>query len=210
MDPGLELHRARIDWLPTGLKAALAAACAQRQAGIYRAYVERTGAGNSEIFDNLLSAIWDEILRPQALEQDHKKWEASGYKLLRQKTKNDIYAAAAEFAILSLLYSNDVLTSGRTQDAIYSANQTFNSIDNFLTSPIGKRPQFDISQADTNANVLSHPLTQAEHRRQEQDLFELEQALHRPATIPDVIDGLRKRSTIEAKNFLPIIDGLGV
>lgn len=196
--------------MPTSLKAALATACAQRQAEVYRAYVERTGAGNSEVFDNLLGAIWNEICGPQTLQQDHKKLEARGYKLLRQKTMNDIYTAGAEFAILSVLYSNDVLAFGRTQDVVYSANQAFNSIDNFLTSPIGKKPQFDINQADTNANVLSHPLTQAEHCRQEQDLFELEQALHRPATIPNVVDRMRKRSATEAKNFLPIIDGRGV
>jgi hypothetical protein len=210
MYPGLELHRARIDRLPTRLKGALAAACAQRQAEVYRAYVKRTGAGDSEAFDNLLNAIWDEIRRPRASEQDHKQWEAGGDKLLSQKKKSDIYGAGAEFAILSLLYSNDVLTSGKTQDAIYSSNQTFNSIDNFLTSPIGKKPQFDVSKADTNAHVLAHPLNQVEHRRQERDLSELEQAIRRPDTIPDAVDRLRKRSAIEAKDLLPIIDGPGV
>jgi hypothetical protein len=207
MGPGLALHRARIDRLPTGLKAALAAACAQRLAEVYRAYVKRTGAGSSETFDNLLNAIWDDIRHPRASEQDYKKWEARGDKLLKHKTKSDIYGAGAEFAILGLLYSNDVLTTGKTQFVISAAHQTFNFIDNFLTSPIGKRPQFDVDQADTNARVLAHPLTRAEHLRQEQDLFELEQALDRPDTMLDAIDRLRQRSAIEAKDLLPIVDG---
>jgi hypothetical protein len=206
MYPGLELHRAKIDRLPARLKAALAAACAQRQAEVYRAYVRRTEAGNSEAFDSLLNAIWDDIRCPQASEQERKSWELGADKLLNQKTKSDIYGAGAEFAILSLLYSNDTLAAGKTEDAIYSANQTFNSIHNFLTSPIGKEPQFHISQADTTAKVYAHPLSQAEHRRQERDLLEVEQALLRPDTIPAVVGGLRRRSAIEAKEFIPIID----
>jgi len=207
MYPGLELHRARIDRLPACLKAALAAACAQRQAEVYRAYVKRTGAGNSEAFDNFLNAIWDDIRCSQAFEQDRKRWEVGVDKLLKQKTKSDICGAGAEFAILSLLYSNDILAAGKTQDAIYSANQTFNSIHNFLTSPIGKEPQFHISQADTTAKVYVHPLSQVEHCRQERDLLEVEQASLRPDTIPAVVDGLRRRSAIEAKEFIPIIEG---
>jgi uncharacterized protein DUF416 len=207
MYPGLELHRARIDRLPVGLKAALAAACAQRQAEIYRAYVKRTGAGNSEAFDHVLNAIWDDIRCPQASEQERKKWEATGYKLLRQKTKDDIYTAGAEFAILSLLYSNSALTTDKCQDTIDSANQTFNSIDNYLTCPLDKKPQIDISRADSTAQVFAHPLSRAEHHRQERDLVELEQAVCRPDTIPDVVDRLRERSAIEARDFLPIIDG---
>jgi uncharacterized protein YjaG (DUF416 family) len=255
MYPGLEPHRARLDRLPTCLKAALAAACAQRQAEVYRAYVRRTGAGNAEAFDNLLTAIWNDIRRGQVSEQDCKQREAGGDKLLSQKNKSDIYGAGAEFAILSLLHSNDVLTAGKTQDTIYSSNQTFDSIDNFLT--VGKKPQFDMNQADTNAWVLAHPLIVAEHRRQERDLSEfeqarlrpdtipdaldrfrksqadtnarirahplneaenrrqerdlseLEQALLRPNTIPDAVDRLRRRSEVEAKDFLPIIDGPG-
>jgi hypothetical protein len=207
MYPGLELHRARVDRLPTGLKAVLAAACAQRQAEVYRAYVNRTGAGASDAFGNLLNAIWDDIRCPQASERDRSKWEADGYKLLRQKTKDDIYAGGAEFAILSLLYSNEALTTGKTQDAIDSANQAFNSIHNYLTSPIGKRPQFDISQADSTAQVFAHPLSQAEDRRQERDLFELEEALHRPDAIRDAVDRLRRQSVVEAREFLPIVAG---
>jgi hypothetical protein len=207
MYPGFEPHRARIDRLPTGLKAALAAACAQRQAQVYHAYVKRTGAGSSEMFDKLLSAIWDDIRRPRASAQDRKRWEVGAEKLLKQKTKSDIYGGGAEFAILSLLYSNDILTTGKTQDAIYSSNQTFNSIYNLLTSRIGKSPQFDETKPGTSAKVYAHPLSQAEQRRQERDLLEVEQASLRPDTIPAVVDGLRRRSAIEAKDFFPIIDG---
>jgi hypothetical protein len=207
MYPGLEQNRARIERLPARLKAALAAACAQRQAEVYHAYVKRTGAGNSESFDNLLNAIWDDIRCSRASEQDRKKWEAGAEKLLKQKTKSDMYGAGAEFAILSLLYSNDNLTTGKTQDTIYSANQTFNSIDNFLTSPIGKNPQFDETKPGTTAKVYAHPLSQTERRRQERDLLEVEQASLRPDTISAVVDGIRRRSAIEAKDFVPIIDG---
>jgi hypothetical protein len=207
MYPGLERYRARINRLPTVLKAALAAACAQRQAELYRAYVRRTGAGNSEVFDNLLTSIWDDICCTRASQEDRRKWEAGAEELLKQKTKNDRYGACAEFAILSLLYSNDTLTAGGTQDAIYSAHQPFNSIDNHLTGPVGHEPQIDINQPDLAARVFAHPLSQAEHHRQERDLVELEQALHGPDAIPGAVERIRRRSATEAKDLLPIIDG---
>ena len=60
---------------------------------------------------------------------------------------------------------------------------------------------------EANAKVLAHPLTEAEHCRQERDLFDLEQALLRPDTMADFVNRLRKRAEIEAKIFLPIFDG---
>src|SRR5579862_420903 len=104
---GLELHPARIDRLPTALKAALAAACAQRQAEVHRAYVRRAGAGRAGAFDKLLNEIWDDIRCQQASEHDHKKWHELGEKLVpNPKTRSDIYKGIAQLAALSLLYSN--------------------------------------------------------------------------------------------------------
>jgi hypothetical protein len=205
---GLERHPARIDQLPTCLKAALAAACAQRQADVYRVYSRRTGDGNSRALDNLLSEIWEDIRWKKASEQDHNKWHERGERLYpSQNAKGDIYSAGAELAVLSLLHCNSVLLTGKSQGSVHAAHQTFESIDDFLTSPIGKKPQFDIDQADAISRLLAHPLTKAEHRRQERDLFELEQTLSRPELMPDVVDKLRKRAEIEAKEFLPIIEG---
>ena len=116
----------------------------------------------------------------------------------------------AELAVLSLLYSNRVLVTNKAQDTMYAAHQNFVSIDNFLTSPIGKKPQLDRHKADTIAKVLAHPLTEAEHRRQERDLLELELPSPGPKMIPDAVDKLRKRAEIEANEFLPNIDGPSV
>jgi hypothetical protein len=205
---GLELHSARIDQLPTALKAALAAACAQRQAEVYRVYSRRTGDGDSVAFDSLLNEIWGDIRCKQASEQDHKKWHDRGERLYpSQKVRGDIYSASAELAVLSLLHSNSVLLTGKSQGTVHAAHQAFESVDNFLTNPIGKKPQFDIDHVDAISKLLAHPLTEAEHRRQERDLFELEQILPRQELMPGVVDELRKRAEIEAKEFLPIVEG---
>jgi hypothetical protein len=84
------------------------------------------------------------------------------------------------------------------------------SIYNFLTSSIGKKPLFNTREPDAFEKIFAHPLIEAEHHRQERDLRELQQAMLQPSTIPDVVDSLRKRSEIEAREFLPLIDGLGV
>jgi hypothetical protein len=69
---GLELRHAAIDRLPTDLKAALAAACTQRQALVFRAYTRRTGTSASAAFDNLLYAIWERIyLRQRNETKEH-------------------------------------------------------------------------------------------------------------------------------------------
>jgi hypothetical protein len=205
---GLELHGVTIDRLPINLKGALAAACTQRQGEVYRAYAKSTNDGSAKGFDDLLDKIWNEITSPQASEQQHKSWEDCAETLYPdQKTKSHRFKGGAELAILSLLYSNGVLMTGKTQDTIDAAHQMFGSIEHFLTSPLCQTPQFKAYQPDTYAKVLAHPLTEAEHRRQERDLIELEQAIFQPAMIPVVVDRLRNRAKIEAKIFLPLTEG---
>jgi hypothetical protein len=204
---GLELHGVTIDRLPTSLKGALAAACTQRQSEVYRTYAKSTNDGSAKGFDNLLDMIWNDIAFPQASEQEHKSWEDYAETLYPdQKTKIHRFKAGAEEAILSLLYSNGVLTTGKAQDIIDAAHHAFGSIEEFLTSPLCQTPQFKAHQPDTYAKVLAHPLTEAEHRRQERDLIELEQAIFQPDMIPVVVDRLRNRAKIEAKIFLPITE----
>jgi hypothetical protein len=204
---GLELHGVTIDRLPINLKEALAAACTQRQGEVYRAYAKSTNDGSAKGFDDLLDKIWNDSAFPQASEQEHKSWEDYAETLYPdQKTKIHRFKAGAEEAILSLLYSNGVLTTGKAQDIIDAAHHAFGSIEEFLTSPLCQTPQFKAHQPDTYAKVLAHPLTEAEHRRQERDLIELEQAIFQPDMIPVVVDRLRNRAKIEAKIFLPITE----
>ena len=204
---GLELCATAIDRLPGCLKAALAAACAQRQGDIYRTYAMRTKDGSAEGFDNLLRTIWDNIGFHRISEQDHKKWDALAEALYpNQKLGSDRYKGGAEQAILSLEYSNDVLMAGKTQDTIHAAHEAFGSISHFLTSSIGQTPQFKLYQPGTREKVLAHPLTEAEHRRQERDLLDLEQILSRPDLMQDAVNKLRNRAEAEARIFLPIVD----
>jgi hypothetical protein len=208
---GLELQHAAIDQLPIDLKAALAAACTQRQTEVYRAYARRTGTRASAAFDNLLNAIWEKIHHRQALgAKEHTEWQHRAERLYPgDRAKRDVYKGCAQIAVLGLLYTNNVLKTGNTEDTTYAAHEAFMSIDNSLTSPLGQKPQFDPRGPDADAKIFAHPLMEAEHRRQERDLFELEQAFLRPETIPDVVNILRKRSEIEARDFLPIINGPG-
>ena len=80
------------------------------------------------------------------------------------------------------------------------------SIYNTLTGPIGEKPQIDLNEPNAIERIFAHPLIEAEHRRQERDLYEVQQALLRPNTIPAVVDELRRRSVVEAKDFVPIIE----
>jgi hypothetical protein len=209
---GLELRHAAIDRLPIDLKAALAAACTQRQTEVYRVYARRTGTPTAAAFDNLLNAIWDKIHRRQGLgPKEHMDWEGRAERLYPgDKAKPDVYQGCAQIAVLALLCSNNVLRTGNTEDTSNAAHEAFMSIYNSLTSSIDQKPQIDLGEPDADARIFSHPLTEAEHCRQERDLFELEQALIRPDTIPNVVDAVRKRSEIDARDFLPLIDRPGM
>jgi hypothetical protein len=204
---GLELRHAAIDRLPTDLKAALAAACTQRQTDVYRAYARRTGTPGSAAFDKLLNAIWEKIHNRQGLgAKEHMDWENRAERLYPgDKAKRDVYKGCAQIAVLGLLCTNNVLMAGDTEDTSNAAHEAFMSIYNSLTSSFGQERQFDPREPGVIAKILAHPPFEAEHRRQERDLFELVQAVNRPDTVPSVVDGLRRRSVIEAKDFLPII-----
>lgn len=204
---GLELHHAEIDRLPTDLKAALAAACTQRQIEVYRNFARRTGARASAEFDNLLSAIWDKIKSRQGLDsKEHMNWQRRAEGLYPGDEVDDLYTGHAQIAVLALLHSNNVLWTHKAQDTCSAAHETFMSIYNSLSGPIGHQPHVHLDEPNAIEKIFAHPFIEAEHRRQERDLYEVQQALLWPSTIPAVVDELRRQSAGEAKDFLPIIE----
>jgi hypothetical protein len=205
---GLELHRAEIDRLPPDLKAALAAGCTQRQTEVYRTFARRTGVRTSAEFDNLLRAIWDKIKNRQRLDpKEHMNWQRRAESLYPRDEVDDLLTGNAQIAVLALLHSNNVLWTQKAQDTCSAAHETFMSIRHFLTNAIGRTPQIDLGKPDATERIFAHSLIEAEHCRQERDLHEVQQALLQPNTIPAVVDELRRRSVVEAKNFLPTING---
>jgi hypothetical protein len=203
---GLKLHETAIDRLPTSLKAGLAAACTQRQAEAHRACKRRTD-GSAKEFDDLLERIWQDACSLQASEQEHKQWRAVADKLIRSKdNKNDMYDASVQYVLLSVLYTVRVLMNGKTEDTIHAADRAFESIREFLIGSHCKTPEIDIDDPDRVQKVMAHPLTRAEHQRQERDLFEVEQAVLRGEKTPSIVERLRKRAELEAHSFIPIFE----
>lgn len=205
---GLELHRAEIDRLPTDLKAALATACTQRHTEVYRDYARRTGAPTSAAFENLLNAIWEKIRCRQVHgAREHTEWQRRAERLYPgDAARPDFYRGRAQIAVLALLHSNNVLWTQKAQDTCSAAHETFMSIRHFLTNAIGRTPQIDLGKPDATERIFAHRLIEAEHRRQERDLHEVQQALLQPITILAVVDELRRRSEKEAQDFVPIIE----
>jgi hypothetical protein len=207
---GLELQHALIDKLPIGLRAALAAACTQRQVEVYRIYARRTGVRTSAAFDKVLDAIWNQIHKGQRFETGEDMETRAERLYPGKEAKGDMYKGCAEIAVLSLLHSNYVLVAGKAEDTCSAAHEAFSSICNFLVSSIGKEPIINRRDPDAFEKISAHPLMKAEIFRQERDLREVQQALLQPSTIPDVVNSLRKRSEIEARGFLPLINHPGV
>jgi hypothetical protein len=179
---GLELRQALIDQLPVGLRAALAAACAQRQVEVYRTYARRTGASTSAAFDKILDAIWSQIHKGQCFKTGEDT-EARAERLYPGKeAKGDMYKGCAQIAVLSLLHSNYVLVTGKAEDTCSAAHEAFSCIRKFLVSSIGKEPIINRREPDAFERISAHPLMEAEVCRQQRDLRDVQQAFLQPGT----------------------------
>jgi hypothetical protein len=207
MNLGLELHADALDRLPANLKTVLAAACTQRQAEIFRIYAGRAKAKTSHTFDEILDSVWRDESSRAIPHRELVELEILGKKLMpSNKVRHSIYQANAECAVISLLRCIRVRISGQTRDVILAAAQSFDSIDSFLTNPIGRTPEIDIAKPGADILVANHPLMLAEHQRQEKDLSELQEAATDPSDIADAIDKIRNRAVGDEKAYLPIIE----
>jgi uncharacterized protein YjaG (DUF416 family) len=202
MQLGLELHHQQLELLSENLKVALSAACAQRQEKMYSVFAERSKTGDLALFTRALDSMWREVLADQRSRNDFKILDDQVTALIPSPVaRHGIYMAHAEFAVLSLAYCISARVSGNSSDVIHAARQCFESIDNFLLSPTEKTPEIDQSHPNFEAQILTHPLMQAEHLRQERDLSDVQHA--NVDTMPSVIAQIRQRAEIDSKSFLP-------
>lgn len=156
--------------LPLILRVAFAAACAERQLPAYRLFLREDQALEQNDLVRALDDVWKNPSRDNKMELQQQLQECM--KLIPQEDAVSQYTGPtshAQEAGISAVYALRTRISGEAQDAAWSAQTAYESLDNFVIN----REGIDTNQPGGEARVLSHPLIQAELLRQQRDLNEL-------------------------------------
>jgi len=190
---------ARLATLPSKLRVAFAALCAERQLPNYVQFSERSGWGNPGVLKEALESIWQDIqgqpLSKAQLETILERCEPlipTGEEDTKEET------AYAEDAATSIAYAIEARLTDDPQKAAWAARRAYTAVDHFIMSQIDSM----IVTREHQRFILSHPLVQAELRRQQADLKDLELASAEKSLWASVISKLRDRARRDAELFL--------
>ena len=184
----------KIEQLPTRLRTAFAAACAERLTVAYARFSALTGRGNLAAFKTILARLWSDLIGTEMSHAEVEEQIKSCMKLIPHEDEGPwvFEQAAAEDATAALAYVLRCRRGGQAREASWAARRAYEALDHFVRN----QGQIDTSAAGAEARVLANPLVQCELARQERDIDEL---LRRVVTITQ----LKDRSSAEAATFLP-------
>ena len=185
----------KLSSLPRRLRTAFAAACAQRLMPGYIRSASRNLNANPQQAVKILDELWNDI----------RGGSADGNKLNR-----DVESCAAllpgddvsyfegieyaENAILSLIFAIESELKGAAERAAQAAGEVHDSLFIFVQGLVG-----DVESRADMARIDSHPLMQAELRRQAADLADLESAAKNPGSEPPIIARIRRRAEADSE-----------
>ena len=190
---------ARLARLPSKLRVVFAALCAERQLPNYIQFSKRSGWGNPNVLKDALESIWQDTqgqpLTKAELETILERCMAS-IPSDEQDTKKE--PAYAQDAAASVAYAIGARLTDDPKEAAWAARRAFEAVDYFVMSQIdsttimGEHLRF----------ALSQPIVQAELRRQQADLQDLQLASAEKSLWASVISKLRDRARRDAELFL--------
>jgi len=185
------LHK--VQQLAEPLRAAFAAACAQRQQTAYARFFKLSGRGNPEALSKILGALWNDLAGNKLPDRELDRMIAASLKLVPNEKEGQwvIEEYCAEDAATAVAYALRCRRRGSAQDAVWAAERAHASLDQYVSYQENR----DTNRPRWQERALSHPLIQAEFARQQRDLNEL---LARAVTLPE----LRRRAEQEAEVFL--------
>lgn len=185
----------KLEQLAEPLRAAFAAACAQRQQMAYARFFRRTERGNPEALSNILNSLWNDLAGNPLSKKELDRMMAASLELAPNENEGQwvIEQVCAEDAATAVAFALSCRREGSAQDAVWAARRAHASLDQY----VHYQENIDTDRPGRRERVLSHPLIQAELARQQRDLNEL---LARAVTLPE----LRRRAEHEAATFLPV------
>jgi uncharacterized protein YjaG (DUF416 family) len=191
---------ARLARLPSKLRVVFAALCAERQLPNYFRFSERSGWGDPKFLKEALQSIWEDVQGSKSLNKAELETMLERCEALtptgEENTKEE--SAYADDAGTSLLYTIRTRLTDNPQEAAWAARRAFEAVDYFIMRQID-------STTITREHLrfaLSQPIVQAELRRQQADLKELESASADKSLLAGVVSELRDRARRDAEHFL--------
>jgi uncharacterized protein YjaG (DUF416 family) len=193
-----ELYR-KLEALPNRFRVAFAAACAERQALNYLRFSKATGQGAPERVASALRRLWDDLKGATAADTDLKTQLDVCMSLLPGEGQGDFSQLGyyAEDAVASVVFALGAALEGDIQQAIWASHRAYSALDEYVNEVLDIQ-RFDQEQEQ---RILSHPLVQAELRRQLADLSELQKIAVGSVDRRDGIADLRRRAQRDAKIF---------
>jgi hypothetical protein len=188
-----------LEQLTDRLRAAFAAACAERQFQCYVRYSEISKNGDHHKLARALGCIWEDLGKAQA---DHTALERQLEVCMSLLPSGEVdeldHRVFAENAVASVAFAIRARITGVSQEAVWAARRAYESLDHYVTNRLNPI----IIEPNVEARILAHPLVQAELERQQVDLSQLHAAATTSAGESEVIDQLHLHSQNDAPRFL--------
>jgi uncharacterized protein YjaG (DUF416 family) len=181
--------------LPKRLRAAFAAACAQRLMPSYVRSASENSTANPRLVARILGDLWKDLEndshRPDEIKKeveiceslipdyDHKYFEGMEY---------------AEDAVMSLAYALDARLTGESKKAALAAEHVNDAVDTHVLRLLG----IEVIRPGDDVILKAHPLIQAEYRRQRVDLVDLRSAANNPRSERAIITQIKRRAESDA------------
>ncbi len=186
---------AALERLPQPLRAAFAAACAERLMPAYDAFSRSSGRGDPIALREILSRLWDDLAGNAMTSAELKSRIDDCMKLIPREDEGVWIPqqAAAEDAAAAVAYALRCRQNGRSQEAAWSARRLYEAHDHYVVT----NGNIDTNVAGAEALVLKHPLIQTELMRQQRDLDELSNV----GSVANAVSTLRARAMTEGISF---------
>jgi len=186
----------RLARLPTRLRAAFAAACAERQIKNYERFLPNQ-VSEANVLKLTLQKVWEDAegnaVNPSELASLRDRCQS-----IIDDNDLDNTAPLPFDAAASVHCAVSARLTDNPNEAVWAAERANAAADWALTEKL------NLSTIDRELNELinAHPMVQAELRRQQLDLEDLEQAGRGERTITGVVAKVRDRARHDAETFL--------
>jgi uncharacterized protein YjaG (DUF416 family) len=199
-----KIHSTLLSQLPVAFRVIFATSCAERLMPAYRLFHTEIGGGDPVAMSRALEDLWANPVLPEVHEEVYEQQLEKIMGLIPQD--DEIGASWSEQAIYaqdsgtSLAYALRARLTGEPQEAAWAARVAYAALDNFVII----REDIDTNKPGGEQRLISHPIVQAELRRQQRDLDELLNSSGQD--VQEIALRFRDRARAEAGSFFgPVV-----